>query len=184
MLAIYLQLIDNLEAISEFEQFYYQYRKLMYYIAVDIVKDKHLAEDVVSETFMNMAKHFDFIRTLGDIYCLQVKYYVVISVKNTAFNMTRKDKRHTEVFLEETEYEWITDNNGILDIIIEKENLDKITNVLKGLPELYRATMQLYVVCDYNIDEVASALGIRKHTVYKRIQRARKIIESELGRSK
>ena len=82
MLAIYLQLIDNFEAKSEFERFYYQYRKLMYYIAVDIVKDEHLAEDVVSETFMNMARHFDFIRTLGDICCLQIKYYVVIKNNN------------------------------------------------------------------------------------------------------
>ncbi len=51
MLAIYLQLIDTTEAKSEFEILYYEYRKLMYYIAFDIVGDRHLAEDVVSETF-------------------------------------------------------------------------------------------------------------------------------------
>ena len=29
-----------------FERFYYQYRKLMYYIAVDIVKDEHLVNQI------------------------------------------------------------------------------------------------------------------------------------------
>lgn len=47
MLALYLQLIETCESRSDFEVFYYQYRKLMYYIAFDIVNDSHLAEDIV-----------------------------------------------------------------------------------------------------------------------------------------
>ena len=47
MLALYLQLIETSESRSDFEVFYYQYRKLMYYIAFDIVNDSHLAEDIV-----------------------------------------------------------------------------------------------------------------------------------------
>ena len=43
----YLQLIETSESRSDFEVFYYQYRKLMYYIAFDIVNDSHLAEDIV-----------------------------------------------------------------------------------------------------------------------------------------
>ena len=40
--------------------------------------------------------------------------------------------------------------------------------------------MQLYVVCENNVDEVAKALDLTKQTVYKRIQRARKMIEKAL----
>ena len=184
MLAEYLKLIDTPESQSEFEWFYYKYRKLMYYIALDIVKDKHLSEDVVSETFMNLAKNFEFIKTLGEIECPQIKRYVVISVRNTALNMRKKEKRYKEFFLDETElavmeYEQGVDD-GILDVIIENEALDKIKSILSKLPEIYKETMQLYIVCDYDANQVAKALGIKKVTVYKRIQRARMMIETGL----
>lgn len=180
MLSVYLQLIDTPEAKSEFEILYYKYRKLMYYIALDIVGDSHLAEDVVSETFMNLARHFDFIRTLGEVSCPQIKRYVVISVKHTAFNMLRKDRRQIETSFEEHDYEWSTEEPGAIEIIIENEKLDYVNRVIADLPEIYREVMQLYYVCEYSTDEVAKALGLTKQTVYKRLQRARKMIEKAL----
>lgn len=180
MLSLYLQLIDTPEAKSDFEKLYYKYRKLMYYIALDIVGDSHLAEDVVSETFMNLARHFDFIRTLGEISCPQIKRYVVISVKHTAFNMLRKDRRQLEMSFEEHDYEWSTEEPEAIEIVIEKEKINQVNNIIACLPEIYREVMQLYYVCEYSADEVAKALGLTKQTVYKRLQRARKMIEKAL----
>lgn len=181
MLAICLQLIDTPEAKSDFEKLYYKYRKLMYYIAFDIVGDSHLAEDVVSETFMNLARHFDFIRTLGEISCPQIKRYIVISVKHTAFNMLRKDRRQLEMSLEEHDYEWCAEEPEAIEMVIEKEQIDQVNNAIADLPEIYREVMQLYYVCEYSTDEVAKALDLTKQTVYKRLQRARKMIEKALG---
>ena len=180
MLAVYLQLIDTPDAKSDFEIFYHKYRKLMYYIALDIVNDSHLAEDVVSETFMNLAKRFDFIRTIGDISCPQIKRYVVISVKHTAFNMIKKDKRILESSFEKIDYEWGMDEPETIDIIIEKEKLDQINRVIATMPEIYKEVMQMYFVCEYDVGEVAKSLGITKPTAYKRIQRARKMIEKAM----
>ena len=51
---------------------------------------------------------------------------------------------------------------------------------MEELPQIYKEVMQLYVVCENNVDEVAKALDLTKQTVYKRIQRARKMIEKAL----
>ena len=47
MLQIYLTLIDTDAEKQKFIIFYEQYRKLMFYIAKEILKDNHLAEDAV-----------------------------------------------------------------------------------------------------------------------------------------
>ena len=181
MLAAFLQLIDDAETRSDFEKFYYQYRKLLYYVAYDIVKDAHLAEDVLSETFMNLARNIDFIRSLGgDIMCRQIKRYAVVSVKHTAINLMKKEKRGSDISFEDSELEWSTEEPNALELIIEKEQIERVNRVLEELPQKYKEVMQLYVVCESNVDEVAKALGLTKQTVYKRIQRARKMIEKAL----
>lgn len=180
MIAVYLQLINTPEAKSEFEKMYYQYRKLMYYIAFDIVQDSSLAEDVVSETFMNLARNFEFIQTLGDIFCPQIKRYIVISVKHTAFNIVKKERRHETLSLDDVEIEHSAGDVGTLDVIIENESVEKLKSVIDSLSEIYKEVMQLYIVCECNVDEVARALDISKDTVYKRIQRARKMIEKAM----
>lgn len=181
MLAAFLQLIDDTETRSDFEKFYYQYRKLLYYVAYDIVKDTHLAEDVLSETFMKLARNFDFIRTLGgDIMCQQIKRYAVVSIKHTAINLMKKEKRGSDISFEDSELEWSTDDPNALELIIEKEQIERVNRVLEELPQIYKEVMQLYVVCENNVDEVAKALDLTKQTVYKRIQRARKMIEKAL----
>ena len=127
MLAAFLQLIDDTETRSDFEKFYYQYSKLLYYVAYDIVKDAHLAEDVLSETFMNLARNFDFIRSLGgDIMCRQIKRYAVVSVKHTAINLMKKEKRGSDISFEDSELEWSTDDPNALELIIEKEQIERV----------------------------------------------------------
>lgn len=179
MLALYLQLIDSPEARSEFEKLYYKYRKLMYYIAFDVLQDSHLAEDVVSETFLNLAKKFSRIQEFGDIFCPKVKRYVVISVKNTALNMLKNRNRHHEVFVEEIELGEISDD--VMNEIIEREDAVAVMQLIEDLSDIYREVMQLYAVCGHDVADVANILEMSKETVYKRIQRARKMLKNMLG---
>ena len=58
MLNIFLSLIDSDEDKAKFSNLYEQYKNLMFYIARDILKDEHLAEDAVQEAFIRIAKNF------------------------------------------------------------------------------------------------------------------------------
>ena len=40
--------------------------------------------------------------------------------------------------------------------------------------------MKTHFICEYDVNEVAKSLGITKQTAYKRIQRARKMIEKAM----
>ena len=94
--------------------------------------------------------------------------------------MIKKDKRALESSFEEIDYEWGTDEPETIEIIIEKEKLDQINRVIATMPEIYKEVMQMYFVCEYDVGEVAKSLGITKPTAYKRIQRARKMIEKAM----
>ncbi len=53
----YLSLLDTEEEKSKFEQLYYQYRKLMYLCAWEVLRDEQLAEDAVHEAFIKLTKY-------------------------------------------------------------------------------------------------------------------------------
>ena len=112
--------------------------------------------------------------------CQQIKRYAVVSIKHTAINLMKKEKRGSDISFEDCELEWSTDDPNALELIIEKEQIERVNRVLEELPQIYKEVMQLYVVCENNVDEVAKALDLTKQTVYKRIQRARKMIEKAL----
>lgn len=75
MIQLYLQLLDTQTEQEKFEQLYYQYKRLMYWIANHILGDSHLAEDAVHEAFLKIIKNF---HKIGEIHCPRTKNFVVI----------------------------------------------------------------------------------------------------------
>lgn len=58
MLQLYLQLLDTEEEKQGFELLYETYRKLMHWVANNILHDEKLAEDAVHEAFLRIIKNF------------------------------------------------------------------------------------------------------------------------------
>ena len=59
MLFIYLSLIDSEENKDKFETLYLRHRKLMKYIALDILGDEYAAEDAVHNAFLKIIANLD-----------------------------------------------------------------------------------------------------------------------------
>lgn len=55
MLLFYLSLLDTEEEKTKFERLYYEYRAVMKYKALEILKDEYLAEDAVHEAFIKLS---------------------------------------------------------------------------------------------------------------------------------
>ena len=55
MIALYLALVDE-EQKDKFEQVYYKYRNLLYYIAYEILQNERDAEDAVQEDVSSCGK--------------------------------------------------------------------------------------------------------------------------------
>lgn len=70
MLSFYLSIIDTDQDKEKFEKLYTQYRRLMQYVAHDILKDDYLAEDAVHTAFIKIIAN---LNKIGDISCHKTK---------------------------------------------------------------------------------------------------------------
>lgn len=55
---VYLQIIETQNDREKFEEIYTAYRKLMLYVANEVLKNDQDAEDAVHEAFISVAKNF------------------------------------------------------------------------------------------------------------------------------
>ena len=172
MLPIYMVLIDD-EDIPSFELLFNTLKSKMYHIAYGILCNESLAEECVSETFLSIAQNFHKIK---DLTADDQRKYVVVSVRNRAFNILEKEKNHLSNLPYEDEL-YFNDK--------EQYGFDKETwkAALKKLSETDRDI--LYLVCILGMDykQISKSFGISYTAVRQRFWIAknnlRKIILEE-----
>lgn len=91
MLPIYMVLVDD-DDVSDFEVLYRECRNKAYIIAYKILKNESLAEECVSEVFLSVAKNF---KKVNNLVSYEQHKYIVISVRNRAFNILAKEEKNT-----------------------------------------------------------------------------------------
>lgn len=74
---------------EKLEMLYRTYRKIMYYVALEIIQDSYLAEDIVSEAFFRVARHLDKI---NEEQSQKTKAFLCIVTKHIAIDFYRKQK--------------------------------------------------------------------------------------------
>lgn len=172
MLLYFLSLIDAEENQSKFEKIFNKYKKLMLYVALDITKDHHLAQDAVQNSFLKIINHLDDIE---DVSSHKTTNFIVIVTKNAAIDIQRSENRQHSIRQEDMSA--FSDPKGSIDLtsfetqyILEKVNM---------LPDIYRDIVQLKIQYDLNDREISKILKISGPTARKRLERARKLL-SEL----
>lgn len=86
---IYLTMIEAEEDRHRFLSLYRRYKKLMLYIAHDILHDPHDAEDAVHEAFLRLA---EMIEKIHEIDCPETRSLIVMITKSKAIDLYRKKK--------------------------------------------------------------------------------------------
>ena len=171
MILFYLSLIDTEEEKSKFEKLYYDYRALMKYIAFDIMKDEHLAEDAVHNAFIKLTNYLDKI---DDTDCHKTKGFIVIVIRSVAKDMYRKRKRELDFSVDENITYRVSD-----DFSLTMFDVDEIVSKIETLPEIYKDVLILKCLQEFDNKEIASVLNIKSNTVRKRLERAQ-ILLAEL----
>ena len=69
---------------------YQKYHRLMYSVAGTYVSSKQDREDVVQTSLENLVKHVGKLRTLPEH---TVPSYIVITIRNTAYNMLKRNRK-------------------------------------------------------------------------------------------
>lgn len=172
MLQLYLTLIDTEEDKNRFIFFYNQYRKLMFYIAKEILKDDHLSEDAVQEAFLRIAKNF---HKIGDIMSHETKAFAVIITRNIAIDFYNKEKKIIEIdqYLSESIY-------ANTDAIFSDISYEQLIDYILELPKNYRDVLYLNLVYDYSFNEIGNLLAITAENARKRAQRGKSILQEKI----
>ena len=172
MIQLYLQLLDTQTEQEKFERLYYQYKRLMYWIANHILGDSHLAEDAVHEAFLKIIKNF---HKIGEIHCPRTKNFVVIIVRNTARSILEKENRgpKTQSFTEDfagsdmaeaSDSYWENLSSGFdetLDEVLRKE----IMRTVDSLPDWAADVLTLSAIYGCSTAEIAAIGGSGKKTI-------------------
>jgi RNA polymerase sigma-70 factor (ECF subfamily) len=192
MLGFYLSLLDTAEEKSDFEELYYNYRDLMYYVANKLLHDTQLAEDAVHDAFIRIANNFSKINAVSGP---KTQSFVKTVTRNISIDMIRKRKREVLTELDDmyttgkievntydgkdssslNGYKFI--NCSAEEEVLKMYTAEMLAEKLRNMPEVYRDTLTLYYYNDLSVASIAEVLDVSVDAVMKRLQRGRVMLK-------
>ncbi|MCL1988735.1 MAG: sigma-70 family RNA polymerase sigma factor [Firmicutes bacterium] len=164
----------NPNEIQKIEHLFQKYRALMHYIANNILVDKNLAEDAVSESFEKIINNLDKIDIAENA---KTKAFIAIITKNTAINIYNAAKKLTNF----DEWETLPDESSNVETaVIGEETYSNILNLVNELPQIYREILILHLFNELSYKEIAESLNISYNLAKKRAYRAKSMLIKQL----
>lgn len=105
MLGLYLEALENSSDEELFTQVYERCKRLVYHTAYKVVQDSYLAEDVLQEVFLQLAKNFTRVYR-DDAH--KMAAYLAICAKSRAIDLLRAQQE--TVGEEDTALDTVADN--------------------------------------------------------------------------
>lgn len=137
---------------SAFDEIYDRTRKSVYYVALSILRDRALAEDVMQTTYLRVLKNIQSYR-LGT----NASAWIVRIAKNEAINVRKVRMREQSV----DEYE-----NQTLFGVSEPDTYGELTDLAKRLlADDEFSILMLVTACGYKRKEIGEMLGMPIPTV-------------------
>lgn len=167
---IFAMLVSSEEDRTKLEQIYIKYKKLMYYIAMDILKDTHESEDVVQNSIIKTAK---YIEKIDDINSNKTKHLIVTIVKSTAIDIYRKNRKNNTIDIDVVENVIESKDIPLDDLIIDIEKSEKLAERLAELKNEYADILTLKYYHQFNDNEIANILNLKPGNVRTRLHRAK-----------
>ena len=146
---------------------YGHYADALMSIAFRYARDIPEAEDILQNAFVNIFTHLKSLRDPENALWAWMKQIVI----REALSRNRKNKH------------WSFEGNSIPDVsdecadsVIEKLAAEELMKLINEIPDDYRTVFVLYVVDEYNHEEIGKMLGIKTSSSRSRLTRAKKMI--------
>ena len=172
MLLVYLSMVETDEEQTTIEYICKKYNPLMKSIALSIMKNSDLAEDVVQDA---MIRIIEWVRTKHpDVKTDNIKGVVTAITRNVALDSYRKERRYDICSMDE-------------EGVIEPSAWDKYSTletrdyhtVLNTLSREYIQILQLNIQHQLSPKQISKVLGISYENARKRLHRAQKAFAAE-----
>lgn len=176
MFSLIFSSIDlNINEKNKFEAIYYKYKGMLFYTALNIVKNDNDAEDILQEAFIKTAKN---IKLINDIESRETASFLIVITKNTAYDHIRKITKITELPLSENE---IGINEDRLNHLVCDTEYKELISVITSIPSPYNEVLYLHYAKDYSIKKTAKLLNRKESTVKMQLVRGKKILSEKLS---
>lgn len=175
MISLYLAVLETDEDKYEFEEMYIKCRQQMYNLAYCILHNVQDAEDAVHQSFLTIANNYEKIKQKK---CQDSPRYFVIICRNVSINMYNKNKRTAEHLTE------INNNQVAVDVdFLANIAYEQLMNVISTLPDSYKDVLYMHYIYQFSVKEISKMLDITVDNVWKRIERAKKLLKTRLEES-
>ena len=165
-------MVENEKDLSKFQRIYDQYKNMMYWVAYDITKNTHDAEDVVQ---LSLIKLIDILYRIEEeeIGRSRCKNLLITITKNTAIDHLRKAS-HAPIPFETVEKP--DTSRSAEDLYIETEDYKKLIQCIDKLDEKYTEVLRLRLRHHLSARETAKILNISEFNVNTRLLRAKRLL--------
>ncbi len=174
MIYFALSTIESEEQRNELQVFYAENYKRFMYIAMQNVRSKENAEDVIQEVFSDIA---DKPEIFFSVPKAERVTFVDVLVRNTAISTFKKERYRTSK-LQEPDKEIIDESIRIEDDVLAKATGEEFVKYILTLPEQQRTVFELRVITGLSIRDIAEQLEISCDTVNWHLKMARKNIRN------
>lgn len=162
-----------------FELIVTKYERLVYTVALRLLKNPEDAKDVTQETFIKVYKNLDKCKNEK-----MLKSWICVIANNTSIDSIRKQKKQSTISLDaqiETEagqfiFEIPSDEKTPELKLIEDEGYGELKEAIDKLPLDYRNVLILRDIHSLSYLDVAEATNLNIGTVKSRLARARAML--------
>lgn len=165
MLSIYLSIIEDSKEQDKFEYIYLHFRKQMLNYANQLLNNPYDSEDVVHNTFIDIAKSMYLFDKRSD---KEICSYLMCATRGHVYNFMRKSKNETEALSSLKYILPIYDDS--VEIISE---YDMLVEAIRNLDELYSDVLYLHYVEQLTDREISVLLGRKPSTIRTQIVRGK-----------
>lgn len=172
----FLLVIDNEIIRSKLEELYYQYHKEMFYIAYNIIKDYHEAQDIVQTAIIKISSYLDRIES---VKCNKTRAFLVIIVRNISYNIYNQRKRRNTMPLDSIEEIIPEEDAGPELHMIRLDQAKEMARLLANINKTYADILTLKYYYEYSNSEIAQLLNMTEGNVRVKIHRAKQALKKE-----
>lgn len=148
------------------DQWYKKYRQGLLLHIQSIVKDRHIAEELLHESFIKLSR-MPAIETIR-----QEKPFITKVATNLALDYLRQQKRQPVTDSEALLLDLQSDDQSQLELIFQQQRIALLHNAIDTLPARTREVLLVAKLREVTIKESAIELGISQTMVEKHLKRA------------
>ncbi|MFD2368728.1 RNA polymerase sigma factor [Brevibacillus sp. GCM10020057] len=145
----------------------HKYKDKIYTLLLRMIHDAQDAQDLTQECFIKAYHYlhsFDPERKFSSWL-----YRIATNLCLNALQARQKNQRHPA----EWDDEWLIDESSPEAILLQKEHISEIRDVIQELPEHYRIVLLLRYLEDMSYQEISAVLEVPVSTVQVRLHRAK-----------